>query len=208
MHERRHEMRQSAHDEARTAETAANAYKHAARVLETQRRHAGLHESVYEGGFDQDEMLSEGWHDEAEDHGDAAKDHINTFFDHVEDKLEHDADQQSQHESQQQSRENDHEWSIYDHSDWEAYHQAHQQSDQQSDQQSATQQVNNSVNQQSNATDVAPLNLRAAAPNVANDTQGFLLTFGCVGFLLSMAFAVQMGTRPATSQASEPLLVA
>lgn len=262
MHEHQHAGKQAVDEEVDIAKAAANAYKHAARVLETQRRHAGLPESVYEGGFDHDEGLSEGWHDEAENYGDSAENHIEAFFDKVEDKIERHVDQQRDqqrdHEEHEESdfddqdreddREDDHEDDHEDHhedhhEDQQDDHQDDHRDDQQdhapapapasasaapapavviindrnqpdvainnTDQQSTRVVIDNS-DQRSTAVDVAStaLNLRAVAQNPRSDGQGFLLTFACIGFLASMAFAVQMQRRPTRSQATEPLLSA
>lgn len=216
MHENEHNMKREVHDEVDRAKSAADAYKHAARMLETQRRRAGLSESVYEGGFDQDENLAEGWHDEAENHGDAAENHIETFFDAVENKIEHHIDQQNHHDNQ-----DDHDWGDWN-QDWDEDEDEDQdededegENDQQGDQQDdhhdnqGEQQGDQPGNQHGDhrSTNVAsaPLNLRAVGPTAANDSRGFFLTFACVGFLASLAFAVQMG-RPTNRPASEPLL--
>jgi len=211
LHERQHARKQEVDEEVHAAKTAANAYKHAARALETQRRHAGLHESFYESAWDHDENLAEGWHDEAENNGDAADDYIEAFYDAVADKIEKraEAEQSAMERAMDQQ----------DHQDQQGNRGApapapddHQ--DQQDDNDApapapasgpapSTPDVVNAVNAPlSNA-----LNLRAVAQNQRKDGQGVLMTFACIGFLASMAFAVQMQRHPTRSPAREPLLV-
>lgn len=233
MHERQHERKHAVHEVVDAAKAAANAYKQAARVLEAQRRHAGLPESVYEAGYNHDEGLSEGWHDEAENYGDAAENHIEAFFDAVEDKIEVHVDQQrrsqrehseegdfgEQEEQPQQDHRDDHQ---DDHQDNHRDDQHDDQHDNRQDDQAPasipataapahvsddTDVVRHNMDQQSTVVASTELNLRAVAQSPRNDGQGFLLTFACIGFLASMAFAVQMQSRPTLSQAREPLLI-
>lgn len=232
MHERQHSSKQAVTDNVHTAKRAAKAYKHAANQLMKTRRRAGVQESVYEGEHDQDERQAEDWHDDAEDFGDASKNHIEAFYDLVEDKLEHDIDEMQQHE-----RDYDWEADVQQamigtgriqaEAEAEAQREEHEdqdqeQGDQQGDQQGAQQGgshqpedddgpdgTHDRADQQKTVTDApsAPLILRAVGPSTAGATEGFLLTFACVGFLASFALVVvQLGRRPTNQPAREPLL--
>lgn len=231
MHEKQHHRKQLVHEQVRRAKTAANEYKHVARELETQRHHAGLPESVYEGGYDHDERLAEGWHDEAENYGDAAENHIESFFDMVEGKIEQHIDEQrNQQRRGDQEDQEDQDWDQDEDED-----QHGEQSDQHANQrvnqrggsqqggsqqggseQRRSQQHGSQQQVGSGSPDVVPTsadmpataawNLRAVAPNSQNDTHGFILTFACIGFLGAMVVAAHLESRSMRSQASEPLL--
>lgn len=202
MDERQQARKQAARGQVQTAKSAANAYKHAARELETQRRHAGLPEHVYEGGFDVDEGQSEGWHDEAENYGDYTENHIEEFYDRVEGKIEQHAEREREHEEQRHEEEENRRYEDHYRRQYDPHY------DQQDDDHQGGNATRNHTDQQSNAVNLAStaLNLRAVASNPSNGPQGFLLTFAFIGFLASMAFAVQMQSRPTRSPAQEPLL--
>jgi len=223
MHERQHASRQNCSVQLHAAKTAANAYKHDARLLEAARRHAGLSERVYEGGFQHDEGQSEGWHDEAENYGDACEDHIEAFFEAVEGKIEEHADHDQQ-DNQQDDQQGDQQggaggWQHYIPGGVSQYipgdapttapdQQGDQQGDQQDDRHDSDAPAPAPAPAPNDQEDVASfaLNLRAVAQSPRNAGQGLLLTFACIGFLASMAFAVQMQSRRTRSPAREPLL--
>lgn len=221
IHEFQHFKKREVRELVDDAKASANAYKHAARVLEAARRHAGLHESVYEGGFDHDEGQSEGWHDEAENYGDAADNYIEAFFDAVEGKLEEHAEHGQEegdfdeHDDQDNDRGNhdNHEHNRGNDDNNRGNHDSDAAAAEPASASNATDAQQDDDATSAPATDdqqdvaSSAVSLRAVAQNPGNAGQGFLLTFACIGFLASMAFAVQMQSRRTRSQAKEPLLL-